>query len=120
MTSAHENGATSNGATSNGAVDKEYDYDLFTIGAGSGGVRGTRFAAQNYGKHAASPRVADLQQATWLTACASAGARAAICELPFDKISSDTKGGAGGALCYACDRSCMHRSSMRLMLALCA
>ena len=48
---ASENGATSNGASSNGVVDKEYDYDLFTIGAGSGGVRGTRFASQNYGKH---------------------------------------------------------------------
>ena len=42
--------ASSNG-TSNGATDqKKYDYDLFTIGAGSGGVRGTRFAAQNYGE----------------------------------------------------------------------
>ena len=48
MAGASQNGA-SNGAASNGAVDKEYDYDLFTIGAGSGGVRGTRFAAQNYG-----------------------------------------------------------------------
>ena len=41
--------ASSNG-TSNGVADQKYDYDLFTIGAGSGGVRGTRFAAQNYGE----------------------------------------------------------------------
>ena len=27
-----------------------YDFDLFTIGAGSGGVRASRFAAQNYGR----------------------------------------------------------------------
>ncbi len=27
----------------------EYDYDLFTIGAGSGGVRATRFSSSNYG-----------------------------------------------------------------------
>ena len=102
VTSAHENGATSNGATSNGAVDKEYDYDLFTIGAGSGGVRGTRFAAQNYGTPAACSRAADLRARTWLTSCALPGARAAICELPFDKISSDTKGGAGGEFNVSC------------------
>ena len=34
-------------AGGNGA--SEYDYDLFTIGAGSGGVRATRFASANYG-----------------------------------------------------------------------
>lgn len=28
---------------------KEYDYDLVTIGAGSGGVRASRLAAGNYG-----------------------------------------------------------------------
>ena len=28
----------------------------------------------------------------------AAGAKTAICELPFDRISSDTKGGAGGKL----------------------
>ena len=27
----------------------QYDYDIFTIGAGSGGVRGSRFAA-SYGE----------------------------------------------------------------------
>ena len=40
-------------AKSNGSSNSEhanYDFDLFTIGAGSGGVRGSRFAAQNFGK----------------------------------------------------------------------
>ncbi|KAH7863206.1 hypothetical protein Vadar_014725 [Vaccinium darrowii] len=48
-----------------------YDFDLFTIGAGSGGVRASRFAA-NF------------------------GAKVAVCELPFATISSDTTGGVGG------------------------
>ncbi|BFG43057.1 hypothetical protein CerSpe_293310 [Prunus speciosa] len=50
---------------------RHYDYDLFTIGAGSGGVRASRFAA-NF------------------------GASVAVCELPFATISSDTSGGVGG------------------------
>ncbi|KAG8072883.1 hypothetical protein GUJ93_ZPchr0006g44169 [Zizania palustris] len=48
-----------------------YDYDLFVIGAGSGGVRGSRTSA-------------------------SFGAKVAICELPFNPISSDWQGGHGG------------------------
>ena len=48
-----------------------YDFDLFTIGAGSGGVRAARFAS-NY------------------------GASVAVCELPFGTISSETIGGVGG------------------------
>ncbi|CAN8254565.1 unnamed protein product [Cochlearia groenlandica] len=56
-----------NGADSEG----QYDFDLFTIGAGSGGVRASRFAT-------------------------SFGASAAVCELPFSTISSDTAGGVGG------------------------
>ena len=54
------------------AADGSYDYDLFTIGAGSGGVRASRVAAGTY------------------------GARVAVCELPFNTIASDTQGGAGG------------------------
>lgn len=50
---------------------ENYDFDLFTIGAGSGGVRASRLAA-NF------------------------GASVAICELPFATISSDTAGGVGG------------------------
>ncbi|GFP95291.1 glutathione reductase chloroplastic [Phtheirospermum japonicum] len=50
---------------------RQYDYDLFTVGAGSGGVRASRFAA-NF------------------------GAKVAVCELPFATISSDSTGGVGG------------------------
>jgi len=53
------------------AVATHYDFDLFTIGAGSGGVRAARFAANN-------------------------GASVAICELPFSTVSSETTGGVGG------------------------
>ncbi|KAK6929583.1 Pyridine nucleotide-disulfide oxidoreductase, dimerization domain [Dillenia turbinata] len=48
-----------------------YDFDLFVIGAGSGGVRAARFSA-NY------------------------GAKVAVCELPFHPISSEVIGGVGG------------------------
>lgn len=53
-------------------MSASYDYDLVTLGAGSGGVRASRFAAQNY------------------------GAKVAIVEMPFGFISSDEVGGAGG------------------------
>jgi glutathione reductase (NADPH) len=67
MIRAMGTGAENNG----GSIDSEYDYDLVAIGAGSGGVRAARFAAQF-------------------------GARVAICELPFSTISSDETGGVGG------------------------
>jgi hypothetical protein len=51
------------------AGDQQYEYDLVTIGAGSGGVRASRFAAQYY------------------------GAKVAVVELPFGFVSSDTVGG---------------------------
>ncbi|PUZ42721.1 hypothetical protein GQ55_9G604900 [Panicum hallii var. hallii] len=60
--------ASPNGASAEG----EYDYDLFTIGAGSGGVRASRFASTLY------------------------GARVAICEMPFATVASDEHGGLGG------------------------
>ncbi|KAJ9510900.1 hypothetical protein QJQ45_027689 [Haematococcus lacustris] len=63
-----EAGSGSNG--SNGA-GTSYDFDMFTIGAGSGGVRGSRFAA-------------------------TYGAKVAVCELPFDYKSSASRGGVGG------------------------
>lgn len=50
----------------------EFEYDLITLGAGSGGTRASRVAAQNY------------------------RAKVACVELPFDFVSSETKGGAGG------------------------
>lgn len=49
----------------------DFDYDLFTIGAGSGGVRASRMSA-------------------------SFGAKVAVCELPFHPISSEGLGGCGG------------------------
>eukprot|EP00193_Tetraselmis_chui_P018236 CAMPEP_0177784728 /NCGR_PEP_ID=MMETSP0491_2-20121128/19888_1 /TAXON_ID=63592 /ORGANISM="Tetraselmis chuii, Strain PLY429" /LENGTH=476 /DNA_ID=CAMNT_0019305579 /DNA_START=143 /DNA_END=1569 /DNA_ORIENTATION=+ len=48
------------------------EYDLVTIGAGSGGVRASRWTAANYGK------------------------KVACIELPFGFVSSDSVGGAGG------------------------
>ncbi|KAJ4957269.1 hypothetical protein NE237_014052 [Protea cynaroides] len=62
---------TVRGQSDNGAEPRHFDFDLFTIGAGSGGVRASRFAA-NY------------------------GASVAVCELPFATISSDNAGGVGG------------------------
>jgi len=51
----------------------EYDYDLFTIGGGSGGVRASRFASKLF------------------------GAKVALAELPFAIISSKyDEGGLGG------------------------
>ncbi len=50
----------------------KYDYDLVTLGAGSGGTRASRISAQHY------------------------GAKVACVELPFGFISSDKIGGAGG------------------------
>lgn len=55
----------------NDGEEAQFDFDLFVIGAGSGGVRAARFSA-NY------------------------GARVGICELPFHPISSEVIGGVGG------------------------
>ena len=44
---AQAQAGTTNGSSASG--DGKYDFDLFTIGAGSGGVRASRFAASNYG-----------------------------------------------------------------------
>lgn len=52
-------------------VVETFDYDLFTIGAGSGGVRASRMSAAQ-------------------------GARVAVCELPFATKASDELGGPGG------------------------
>ncbi|THU66653.1 hypothetical protein C4D60_Mb05t16420 [Musa balbisiana] len=51
--------------------EKQYDFDLFVIGAGSGGVRASRTSA-------------------------AFGAKVAICELPFHPVSSEVIGGVGG------------------------
>mmetsp|Transcript_72299 Transcript_72299/g.150828 ORF Transcript_72299/g.150828 Transcript_72299/m.150828 type:complete len:488 (+) Transcript_72299:109-1572(+) len=52
-----------------------YDYDLFTIGGGSGGVRCARWSAKNY------------------------GAKAAVAELPFALVSSKEEAGGLGGTC---------------------
>ncbi|KAK3233743.1 hypothetical protein CYMTET_55976 [Cymbomonas tetramitiformis] len=53
------------------AKPSPYDYDLVTIGGGSGGVRASRLAAAD-------------------------GKKVAIIELPFDPVSSESTGGFGG------------------------
>ena len=60
---------TSNSVTTMAQQPAE-EYDLVTIGAGSGGTRASRFAAQFY------------------------GAKVAVVELPFGFVSSDAVGGA--------------------------
>lgn len=57
-----------------------YEFDLVTIGAGSGGTRASRFSAQHY------------------------GAKVAVVELPFGLVANDDTGGAGGT--YACALCC--------------
>mmetsp|Transcript_34724 Transcript_34724/g.98394 ORF Transcript_34724/g.98394 Transcript_34724/m.98394 type:complete len:557 (-) Transcript_34724:164-1834(-) len=54
-----------------GDSTSEYDFDFFVIGSGSGGTRASRIAQ-------------------------SLGAKAAVCDMPFNPISSDTEGGVGG------------------------
>lgn len=62
-------GEISNATSAEG--EQNYDFDLFVIGAGSGGVRAARTSA-------------------------GFGAKVAICELPFHPISSEVIGGVGG------------------------
>lgn len=54
------------------AMGTTYDYDLVTIGAGSGGTRASRLSAAVYKQ------------------------RVAVIELPFNYVASDETGGAGG------------------------
>ncbi|KAF9667526.1 hypothetical protein SADUNF_Sadunf15G0032300 [Salix dunnii] len=72
MKNGHRRHLTTRAEAENGGeASRHYDFDLFTIGAGSGGVRASRFAA-NF------------------------GASVAVCELPFSTVSSETTGGVGG------------------------
>ncbi|KAI3743125.1 hypothetical protein L1987_60828 [Smallanthus sonchifolius] len=59
------------GNVGNGTEEDLYDFDLFVIGAGSGGTRASRFSAQY-------------------------GAKVGVCELPFHPVSSEVVGGVGG------------------------
>ncbi len=65
--------APSSSAAAPSATAPSYDYDLFAIGAGSGGVRACRFAASTF------------------------GIKAAVCEMPFARVPGAADlGGAGG------------------------
>lgn len=55
-----------------GGNSEDYEFDLITIGAGSGGTRASRISAQQY------------------------GAKVACVELPFAFVATDKEGGAGG------------------------
>lgn len=45
------------------AKDDKYDFDLFTIGGGTGGVRAARFASTDYGE---MPYSADATYAAYI------------------------------------------------------
>lgn len=73
ITSGSSSENSSSGSSNNGkSGEQDFDFDLFTLGAGSGGTRASRMSASNH------------------------GAKVAICELPFGFVSSDSVGGAGG------------------------
>ena len=68
----HRRGAAAAAAAAGGSSCGSYEYDLLTIGAGSGGVRCSRVSAGTF------------------------GARVGIVELPFGFVSGARTGGAGG------------------------
>ncbi|CAL5227621.1 g10625 [Coccomyxa viridis] len=63
-----------------------FDYDLFTLGGGSAGVRAARYSA-------------------------GMGAKVALCELPRDFISSEDRGGTGGTCVL---RGCVPKKLMAI------
>ena len=73
------------------AKDEKYDFDLFTIGGGTGGVRAARFAASDYGELCNSShmllltwlvlRQADQQQVEQLATLANDHALVCFCSL---------------------------------------
>ena len=90
----------------------EFEYDLVTIGAGSGGVRASRVSAATYGAkvgaalRAFPPAIgADhVIDQRWLPVVVAPPSQplpalslqVAVVELPFGFVSSETVGGAGG------------------------
>ena len=83
----------SNGVVPAGGGGRDYDYDLFTIGAGSGGMRASRAASSLY------------------------GARAAVCDMPFATVASDALGGVGGT--YVSGRPSLHTTPFAPCVFLC-
>lgn len=78
--------------------DSRFEYDLVTIGAGSGGVRASRIAAGTYGAKVC-PRVLVSLPPPHHPPCyqpSSNPIQVAIVELPFGFVSSGSAGGAGG------------------------
>jgi hypothetical protein len=101
-----------------------YDFDLITLGAGSGGTRASRFSAQVRGSGGGGPdkrgaprrrrprgrrvRVSSgvVPQRPGPRSCPRPrprppspqyyGAKVAVVELPFGFVASETVGGAGG------------------------
>jgi len=73
-------------ATAAASADGPYDYDLFTIGGGSGGVRGSRWAASQF------------------------GAKVGLAELPFAIVSDKLTAGGLGGTCVI--RGCVPKKLM--------
>lgn len=76
-----------------------YDFDLFTIGGGSGGVRGSRWAAQQYGAKAGRE------------SCMAGAWEVAVAELPFAIVSTKLTAGGLGGTCVI--RGCVPKKSGR-------
>lgn len=96
-------------------ADPQYDFDLFTIGAGSGGVRASRISASYGAKVAVRLERPESSEFTAPSRHISTSNLAAgdipaaldlahppplsspqVCEMPYSTKASDTAGGAGG------------------------
>jgi glutathione reductase (NADPH) len=91
-------------AASSDADDAAFDYDVFVIGGGSGGVRAARTAASHGEREDAAP-TAGAQAArhpgmrrplSQLHTDAYAGVKVALAELPMGFLARPDKGGVGG------------------------
>lgn len=89
--------ASSGNGAGNGAPE-QYDFDLFTIGAGSGGTRASRMAAQNHGRVPAASRGMTASQlaaanSAWAASPATRGGR------PERSVQQPCDGLVNGAKC---------------------